>query len=100
MSALPPKADIAERNWDVCFVPIADIGPMYALHTKALSLIDATINGSHLRCYRSVNDVRALFSSVHYFSVCLAGRLKCKNRRATCLENPKTMQQTRIETLD
>jgi hypothetical protein len=25
MSALPPKADIAERNWDVRFVPIADI---------------------------------------------------------------------------
>jgi hypothetical protein len=26
MSALPPKADIAERDWDVCFVPKADIG--------------------------------------------------------------------------
>ena len=25
MSALPPKADIAERNWDVRFVPEADI---------------------------------------------------------------------------
>jgi hypothetical protein len=25
MSALPPKADIAERNWDVRFVPKADI---------------------------------------------------------------------------
>jgi hypothetical protein len=25
MSALPPKADIGERNWDVRFVPIADI---------------------------------------------------------------------------
>jgi len=25
MSALPPKADIAERNWDVRFVPLADI---------------------------------------------------------------------------
>jgi hypothetical protein len=25
MSALPPKADIAERNWDVRFVPIADV---------------------------------------------------------------------------
>ena len=24
-SALPPKADIAERNWDVRFVPKADI---------------------------------------------------------------------------
>jgi hypothetical protein len=24
MSALPPKADIAERNWDVRFVPEAD----------------------------------------------------------------------------
>jgi hypothetical protein len=25
MSALPPKADIAERNWHVRFVPKADI---------------------------------------------------------------------------
>jgi hypothetical protein len=25
MSALPPKADIAERNWDVRFVPKADV---------------------------------------------------------------------------
>jgi hypothetical protein len=25
MSALPPKADIAEYDWDVCFVPQADI---------------------------------------------------------------------------
>ena len=25
MSALPPKADIGERNWDVRFVPKADI---------------------------------------------------------------------------
>ena len=24
MAALHPKADIAERDWDVCFVPIAD----------------------------------------------------------------------------
>ena len=26
MSALPPKADITERDWNVCFVPKADIG--------------------------------------------------------------------------
>jgi hypothetical protein len=25
MSALPPKADLAKRCWDVCFVPKADI---------------------------------------------------------------------------
>jgi hypothetical protein len=25
MSALPPKADMTERDLDVCFVPIADI---------------------------------------------------------------------------
>ena len=28
MSALPPKADIAERDHDVCFVPIAEIAPL------------------------------------------------------------------------
>jgi hypothetical protein len=27
MSALLPKADIAERKWDVRYVPIADIEP-------------------------------------------------------------------------
>jgi hypothetical protein len=28
MSALPPKADIDRQLWNVCFVPIADIGTM------------------------------------------------------------------------
>jgi hypothetical protein len=28
MSALPPKADIAEYDWDVRFVPKADIGTL------------------------------------------------------------------------
>jgi hypothetical protein len=31
MSALLPKADIARRDWDVRFVPEADIGPFVAL---------------------------------------------------------------------
>jgi hypothetical protein len=31
MSALPPKADIAERNWDVRFVPIAEIAPLHSI---------------------------------------------------------------------
>jgi hypothetical protein len=26
MSALPPKADIAERDWNVRFVPTPDLG--------------------------------------------------------------------------
>jgi hypothetical protein len=29
MSALPPKADIAERDYHVRFVPIADIGTLF-----------------------------------------------------------------------
>jgi len=29
MSALPPKADIAECNWDVRFVPKADIDELF-----------------------------------------------------------------------
>jgi hypothetical protein len=29
MSALPPKADIAERNWDVRFVPEADMTALF-----------------------------------------------------------------------
>jgi hypothetical protein len=31
MSALPPKADIAKRRWDVRFVPKADYSPLTAL---------------------------------------------------------------------
>jgi hypothetical protein len=29
MSALPPKADIRERNWDVRFVPKADMSHLF-----------------------------------------------------------------------
>ena len=29
MSALPPKAEIVEREWNVRFVPKADIGTAY-----------------------------------------------------------------------
>jgi hypothetical protein len=29
MSALPPKADIAKRSWDVRFVPKADISHLF-----------------------------------------------------------------------
>jgi len=39
MSALPPKADIAESDWPVRFVPIADIGyaPAQRKNTFAVS---------------------------------------------------------------
>jgi hypothetical protein len=32
MSALLPKADIAERDWDVRFVPIPDIPALKGTH--------------------------------------------------------------------
>ena len=32
MSALPPKADITERDWNVCFVPKADIDVLLRAH--------------------------------------------------------------------
>jgi hypothetical protein len=35
MSALPPKADIGERNWDVRFVPKADVGAAYSITSSA-----------------------------------------------------------------
>jgi hypothetical protein len=41
MSALPPKADIAERNWDVRFVPKADI--------QATVEYDCTRKGAQVR---------------------------------------------------
>jgi hypothetical protein len=34
MSALPPKADIAGRGWDVRFVPKADIAKLTELLRK------------------------------------------------------------------
>jgi hypothetical protein len=40
MSALPPKADIAERNWDVCFVPKADIQVLYSITSSATASSD------------------------------------------------------------
>jgi hypothetical protein len=43
MSAFPPKADIAERDWDVRFVPKADI-----LRCKKMSLFDHLVGaGEH-----------------------------------------------------
>jgi hypothetical protein len=35
MSALPPKADIAERQLDVRFVPIADMGRYHSITSFA-----------------------------------------------------------------
>ena len=35
MSALPPKADIAETDWDVRFVPIADITGLLGQRERA-----------------------------------------------------------------
>jgi hypothetical protein len=32
MSALLPKADIDERDYDVCFVPLADIADHQSYH--------------------------------------------------------------------
>jgi hypothetical protein len=34
MSALPPKADIAERNWDVRFVPETDMALFGRLNSE------------------------------------------------------------------
>jgi hypothetical protein len=39
MSALPPKADIAERDWDVRFVPEADMAP-YSIILSAVASTD------------------------------------------------------------
>jgi hypothetical protein len=39
MSALPPKADIAEYDWDVRFVPICDIG-LYSITSSAMASSD------------------------------------------------------------
>jgi hypothetical protein len=48
MSALPPKADIRQRDWDVCFVPKADIlrcgkERRYSITSSARASIDRGI---------------------------------------------------------
>jgi hypothetical protein len=43
MSAFPPKADIAEGNQDVRFVPKADI-PTYQLSGERLAMMLTTLN--------------------------------------------------------
>jgi hypothetical protein len=48
MSALPPKADMAGRDWDVRFVPKADIRPEFS-RGSALGPVHAKINGPHGR---------------------------------------------------
>jgi hypothetical protein len=45
MSALPPKADIGERNWDVRFVPQADIDHCVQSSSWALSTLPPTVTG-------------------------------------------------------
>ena len=40
MSALPPKADIAERNWDVRFVPKADMALIPKTANSAMPIQD------------------------------------------------------------
>jgi hypothetical protein len=45
MSALPPKADFAKRDWDVRFVPIADIVESMP-RTRPASLDDVSERGN------------------------------------------------------
>jgi hypothetical protein len=55
MSALPPKADIASRQFDVCFVPIADITHMRASQTAkppALS-VSGRLRSDRVACGRT-----------------------------------------------
>jgi len=49
MSALPPKADIAEREWYVRFVPKADIG------SSRLKILPSPLLGTRRCCGSSVS---------------------------------------------
>jgi len=46
MSALPPKADIAECDWDVRFVPKADI-----MRRGKITLLDLLVSGNAQRLW-------------------------------------------------
>jgi hypothetical protein len=43
MSALPPKADIAERDYDFRFVPISGNRPSYSITSSAIDITPAGI---------------------------------------------------------
>jgi hypothetical protein len=49
MSALPPKADIAERNWDVRFVPKADVSRCSKNPLSKASLFDHLVGAAEER---------------------------------------------------
>jgi uncharacterized protein YndB with AHSA1/START domain len=55
MSALPPKADIAGRQFDVRFVPNADIAPLHSITSSALAKRDCgTLRPSVLAILRLI----------------------------------------------
>jgi hypothetical protein len=44
MSALPPKTDIAKHCWDICFVPIADIGRYSTTSSARVTRMGGTVS--------------------------------------------------------
>jgi hypothetical protein len=56
MSALPPIADIGERNWDVRFVPKADIGTYWITSSASATSLSGTFSPSAFAVVRFMTN--------------------------------------------
>jgi hypothetical protein len=76
MSALPPKADIAGRQFDVCFVPIADIQLNGEVLKRSAGDELPTLKPIHL----SAGPVELQPASISFLAVLKAGNPSCRQR--------------------
>jgi hypothetical protein len=60
MSALPPKADIAERSLDVRFVPKADMRDLFNHHVSASNERGRHVNAIRLGSFKIDHQFTAL----------------------------------------
>jgi hypothetical protein len=80
MSALPPKADIAECDWDVRFVPKADIAPYSIISSARADNVGGTSMPSALAVLRLITNFE--FGRLHNRQVAGLGGRRCLNRNA------------------
>jgi hypothetical protein len=76
MSALPPKADIAARDLDVRFVPIADIQSNGEVLKRSAGDELPTLKPIHL----SAGPVELQPASISFLAVLKAGNPSCRQR--------------------
>jgi hypothetical protein len=85
MSALPPKADIRQRDWDVRFVPIADISNLatFRQSRSQISGIDRSARrAARSKMMQSVNVVRS--ASVEFPIQAAPNRVEISPTKTCC----------------